>query len=67
MPATLDISYYNTFLLKQVTEYAPEGMQLNTPIWPKGFPYNEYIEISEAKGPLPCNASNSESINILYV
>ena len=67
MPATLDISYYNTFLLKQVTEKSPEGLQLNIPIWPKGFPYNEEIEISEAIGPFPGGASNSESINSFYV
>ena len=67
MPATLDISYYNTFLLKQVTEKSPEGLQLNIPIWPKGFPYNEEIEISEAIGPFPGSASNSESINSFYV
>jgi hypothetical protein len=67
MPATLDISYYNTFLLKQVTEKTLEGIQLNTPIWPKGFPYNEKIEISEAIGPFPGEASNSESINSFYV
>ncbi len=71
MPATLDISYYNTFLLKQVTEISVDPpnppIQLNTPIWPKGFPYNEDIEISEDIGPFPGSASNSESINSFYV
>ena len=52
MPTTLDVSYYNTFLLKQVTE-----SENSTPVWPKGFPYNANIEISEAIGPFPGEAS----------
>jgi hypothetical protein len=67
MPATLDISYYNTFLLKQVTFKDPTGPQSNIPIWPKGFPYNEKIKISEAIGAFPGEASNSESTNSFYV
>ena len=68
MPATLDISYYNTFLLKQVTEAAGDpAVQTNTPVWPKGFPYNESIEISEAIGPFPGAASNTDAFNSFYL
>jgi hypothetical protein len=68
MPATLDISYYNTFLLKQVTEDAgePEG-QTNNPVWPRGFPYNASIEISETIGPFPGTASNTDAYNSFYL
>lgn len=45
MPALLDISYYNTFLLKQVTEPGSNPNEDQTPVWPLGFPYNELVPI----------------------
>ena len=68
MPATLDISYYNTFLLKQVTEATGDPVtQTNDPVWPKGFPYNANIEISEAIGPFPGTASSTDAYNSFYL
>jgi hypothetical protein len=66
MPVTLDISYYNTFLIKQVTSRV-EDNPTNIPVWPKGFNYNEEIAISPEIGPFPGNASSLDSNNSFYL
>ena len=66
MPVILDVSYYNTFLLKQVTEPTVDPLVL-TPVWPKGFPYNATLEISPEVGPFPGVASSVNASNSFYL
>jgi hypothetical protein len=40
MATVIDISYFNTFLLKQVSNSS------EAPVWPNGYPYNQYIPIT---------------------
>ena len=40
MATVIDISYFNTFLLKQVSDVAED------PVWPNGYPYNGLIPIT---------------------
>jgi hypothetical protein len=39
MAAAIEISYFNSFWLKQVRDGG------NDPVWPNGYPYNEDIPI----------------------
>jgi len=66
MPALLDISYYNTFLLKQVTEPGSNPNEDQTPVWPLGFPYNELVPI-ENIDPFPGDARSTNDFNSFYV